>query len=159
MKKMIIGVATATILTMSFNGCIGSINSLDRGTTGATVQEFKIGQVVNTKKILMNDRGLTALGGAVVGAGAGALVANKEGAMVGGLVGALGGAIIGKEVIAYETFIEDTESKKVYTSFLEVALTKGTKVDYIFDGENVKRVNVLELADAKVAMQATTKEK
>lgn len=153
MKIILSSVLVASTLIMS--GCMGALPSLEKNTTGSTIKEFKNGYVVSTKKILMNERGLTALKGAGVGGLAGAGVGSMQGkastgALVGAGIGALGGVIMGNEVVAYETMIEDSvDNKLFYKTFLKEQLSNKSKVEYILDGDAISNVNVIERYTSK----------
>lgn len=156
MKKIVLSIATATLLTFNFSGCAN--NGLAVGTVGKqeVVKEFKRGYIISTKKVLVSKSMTAVLTGASVGATAGAVGGGiKEkavaGAMVGGVIGAVAGGAIGfvsglikdnNEVEAYQTVIRS--NKKNYTAYLEKDLPKNTKLEFVIrENEKITNVNLI----------------
>ncbi|MEA1891318.1 MAG: hypothetical protein U9N33_01240 [Campylobacterota bacterium] len=145
MKKIVISIATASILSLSFTGCANNSLSVSSITSNSQEQqEFKTGIITKTVKVLINDRKMAALTGASVGGLGGAAIRNKkgntvEGAAVGAVIGGFIGAIVGKEVEAFKTTIDSK-----YTAYLQKQLPDGTKVEFVTKGTEVSNVNALD---------------
>jgi len=142
MNKLMISIATVSVLSLSFNGCANNNLSVPAPKV-ENEKEFKKGVVTSTTKVLINDRKMAALTGAGIGVISGSVVKNKdntiEGAIVGGLVGGLIGVVVGKEVEAYKTTIDNK-----FIAYLKKQLPNSTKVEYIKVGSEINNVNVLE---------------
>jgi uncharacterized membrane protein len=159
MKKIVLSIATATLLTFNFSGCVNS--GLAVGTTGQTEvsKEFKKGYVTSTKKVLVKKSATAVLTGATVGAVAGG-ISDKSvpgaavGAVVGAAVGYVGGLIANNnEVEAFATTIKS--GNKSYTAYLEKQLIDNTNLEFVVrENKKVTNVNILtdvnndELVDA-----------
>jgi len=163
MKKVLVISLTAAALI--FSGCASS-SGLSVNTIGKpkVVKEFKTGEVVSTKKVLVDDTMTAVVSGAAAGAGIGA-VSNKnhlKGVAVGTIVGAAAGALLsnltGKnEVEAYETKIKS--NGKIYIAYIKKELPTGTLIEFVDRGNKITNVNVKELAKPKVITKTKVIEK
>ena len=144
MKKLYLVMMCVGLLV--FTGCANNSLNLNSSLSGDTevVKVFKEGVVVNVQKVLVNDRRLSALTGAGIGAIGGAVTKGKKakrivaGAAIGGIIGAM----IGKEVEAYQTNINaGTEN---YVVFLKARLPIDSVVEFVVrENEKISNVNVI----------------
>lgn len=142
MKKLL--VVSGLVGSLLFTGCASSGIGMNPGSSSIK-QTFDVGTVVSSKKVLIDEGHLGAVGtGAAVGAGAGALLGSRSSgqhALTGGLIGAAVGAGAGliastvsggNEVEAYEIEIRDnTNPNRYYRTYVKYDLPPETIVEFI----------------------------
>lgn len=166
MKKILLSVATATLLTFNFSGCAN--NGLGVGVGSESVKKvFDNGTIENSQKVLVGKSEVATLTnvatGAAVGAGVGAIAGDSTKAtIIGAGVGAIAGAVFNsfQEVEAYEIEIKSIKDGVIRKGYIESELPLNTLIEYIVreDGK-ITNIEVKKIGTPKEIIREKIVEK
>lgn len=166
MKKVVLSVATATLLTFNFSGCAN--NGLGLGVGSESVKKvFDNGTIENIQKVLIGKSEIATLTnvatGVAVGAGVGAIAGDSTKAtIIGAGVGAIAGAVFNsfQEVEAYEIDIKSVKDGTVRKGYIESELPLNTLLEYVVreDGK-ITNIDVKKIGTPKEIIKEKIVEK
>lgn len=142
-----------------FTGCSSNKGIMVNTANSTISQDFQIGTVISSKKVLLDDSNYatTMGGGALAGAGLGAIIGSRDsgkragkGALIGGAVGALAGAAYNKatdEKEAYEITVQ-MNNGNTFTAHVNENIQVGQKMSFIIRPDGT--VSNLDRADRRL---------
>lgn len=166
MKKVVLSVATATLLTFNFSGCAN--NGLGVGVGSESVKKvFDNGTIENSQKVLVGKNEVATLTNVAIGAAGGATVGaiagdSTKATVIGAGVGAIAGAVFSsfQEVEAYEIEIKSIKDGIVRKGYIESELPLNTLIEYVVreDGK-ITNIEVKKIGSPKEIIKEKIVEK